>query len=189
MAFMDTAGGQAGAGWELVQAGRFAAACTCAWLMAAGVAAQEVVPRIVAMDATTGALLAAPQAPSHAASLVPAAGTLALQPPASAAALPGATVPPTDLGLRLRKPLDDNLRVDVLAWRRMTPQQVDAYTLAQQQQQPVYGARVELNLNGGNNKPGFVFDRGALGFQLEGGGRIVVRRSNGRPMVYYRTKF
>ena len=36
---------------------------------------------------------------------------------------------------------------------------------------------------------GLVADRGFVGLQLESGARITVRRSGGKPMIYYRTKF
>ena len=36
---------------------------------------------------------------------------------------------------------------------------------------------------------GFVAQRGFIGFQLESGSRITVRRSDGKPMLYYRSNF
>ena len=36
---------------------------------------------------------------------------------------------------------------------------------------------------------GLVAERGFLGLQLESGARITVRRSGGKPMLYYRSKF
>lgn len=50
-----------------------------------------------------------------------------------------------------------------------------------------YGARVEMQLSG--SRSSFVADRGFIGVQLDGGARITLRRSGGRPMAYYRTKF
>jgi hypothetical protein len=99
-----------------------------------------------------------------------------------------ATAPATvDLGLTWRHTMDNNQRIDITAWRRMATQP-DAFTLVQQQTQPLYGARVEMNLNQGR-KSGLVADRGFLGLQLEGGARISVKKKNGGQMVYYRTKF
>lgn len=103
----------------------------------------------------------------------------------------GAGLAPTpqlalDVGLRWRHTLDSNQRIDITAWRRVTPQP-DAYTLVQARQ-PTYGARVELNLNSAR-RSGLVADRGFLGLQLESGGRFTVRRKDGRPMIYYRTRF
>lgn len=108
-------------------------------------------------------------------------------PPAvTGAGLTLAPQPALDVGVHLRHTLDNNQRIDIAAWRRL-PQQPDAYTLVQAHQ-PTYGARVEFNLNQ-SRKSGLVADRGFLGLQLEGGGRFTVRRKDGRPMVYYRTKF
>ena len=92
--------------------------------------------------------------------------------------------PSVDLGVRFTHKLQSMNQIDVTAWRRMnTPD--DAYTLIQVRE-PVYGARVEMNL-----KPSSVisFDRSAIGLQLEGGGRITIKRKNGGPMVYYKTSF
>lgn len=96
------------------------------------------------------------------------------------------------LGLQPQRPsLDVGLRwsqkqVDVMAWRRMTGPD-DAYSLIQMQQ-PVYGARVEMNL-GKSRKGPFALDRGLIGMQLESGARISIKRKNGGPMIYYRTSF
>jgi hypothetical protein len=38
-------------------------------------------------------------------------------------------------------------------------------------------------------KSGFVADHGFVGLQLESGARVTLRRSGGKPMIYYRTKF
>jgi hypothetical protein len=102
------------------------------------------------------------------------------------AGLAPAPQPALDVGLHWRHTLDSNQRIDITAWRRMAPQP-DAYTLAQGRE-PTYGARVELNLSP-QRKPGLVADRGFLGLQLEGGGRVTVKRKDGRPMIYYRTRF
>lgn len=88
--------------------------------------------------------------------------------------------PSVDLGLRWSQK-----QVDVMAWRRMTGPD-DAYSLIQMHQ-PVYGARVEMNLGG--KKGPFALDRGLIGLQLESGARISVKRKNGGPMIYYRTSF
>lgn len=91
-----------------------------------------------------------------------------------------------DVGMHWRHGGEGNYQVDVTAWRRMT-QQVDAYTMIQQRQEPTYMARVELNLS--SKRAGLVADRGFLGLQLESGARISLRRKNGGAMLYYRTKF
>lgn len=93
--------------------------------------------------------------------------------------------PSFDLGLRWSQRLQSQ-QIDITAWRRMNAED-DAYTLAQTRQ-PVYGARVELNLSAGR-KGLFAMERGFIGLQLESGARISLKRSNGRPMIYYRTTF
>lgn len=93
--------------------------------------------------------------------------------------------PSVDLGLHWRYTLQSNYRIDVRAWRRIEPP--DALTLVQLHQ-PNYGARVEMQI-GSLPKSGFVADRGFLGLQLESGARVMLRRSGGKPMIYYRTKF
>lgn len=105
-----------------------------------------------------------------------AAGTYSLAPDTQRRAF--------DVGVHLRHTLQ-NHQIDVMAWKRLQPQ--DAYTLAQMQQ-PTYGARVELNLAPAS-RAAFIADRGFLGVQLQGGGRITLKRKDGRPMVYYRTTF
>ena len=91
-----------------------------------------------------------------------------------------------DVGLRWSHGLQSQHQIDVTAWRRMNVPD-DAYSLAHRSQ-PVYGARFELNLTP-VRKPGLAIERGFVGMQLEGGGRITIRRRNGGPMVYYRTNF
>jgi len=93
--------------------------------------------------------------------------------------------PSVDLGLRWRQTVYSN-QVDVTAWRRMNTDQ-DAYSLIQQRT-PVYGARVEMRLDNGKS-PLINMTGGFLGFQLESGAKISVKRKDGRPMVYYRTAF
>lgn len=102
--------------------------------------------------------------------------------PANALATPG---PSMDLGLRWRQAVYSK-QLDITAWRRMNTDQ-DAFSLIQQRQ-PVYGARVEMKLDGSTG-PHFASGHGFLGFQLESGAKITVRRKEGKPMLYYRTAF
>ena len=108
----------------------------------------------------------------------------------------GQQVPPT-LGLQAKRPSIDlgvrwsqrlqSQQIDVTAWRRMNNDD-DAYSLIQSQQ-PVYGARVEMDLSP-VRKSGFAADiAGFVGLQLESGARISLKRKDGRPMIYYRTTF
>lgn len=112
-------------------------------------------------------------------------GTTSTGPTFSAAGPYAGTAPSMDLGLRWRYALDSNYRVDVAAWRRIMPP--DALTLVEARQ-PSYGARVEMQI-GPTPKNRFVADHGFLGLQLESGARVTVRRSGGKPMLYYRTRF
>jgi hypothetical protein len=90
-----------------------------------------------------------------------------------------------DLGLHWRYTLDSNYRLDVTAWRRAPP--ADAMSLIQSRE-PTYGARVEMRMSSATSK-GLVADKGFLGFQMENGARLTVKRSRGKPMLYYRNTF
>jgi hypothetical protein len=90
-----------------------------------------------------------------------------------------------DLGLHWRYTSDSNYRFDVSAWRRFSPP--DAASLIESRD-PSYGARVEMHM-ASTPRSGFVADHRFLGLQLESGARITVRKSGGKPMVYYRTNF
>lgn len=99
---------------------------------------------------------------------------------ASANRLPGA-----NLGLQWRYVLQDKRRIDIAAWREVGRAN-DALALVQSRDAG-YGARVEMQLAG--SRTHFVAGRGFVGLQLDGGARITLRRSAGKPMVYYRTRF
>jgi hypothetical protein len=92
-----------------------------------------------------------------------------------------------DVGLHWRYTPDGNYRIDVTAWRRVSPQ--DAASLIYLREPSAYGARVEMRIGRAPVEPGFVAQRGFIGFQLESGARITVRRSGGKPMLYYRSNF
>ena len=102
--------------------------------------------------------------------------------PAGAAPDAGGSV---NLGLQWRYLLENNRRIDITAWRDVSRPN-DALSLAQARD-PGYGARVEMQLAGASSR--FVADHGFVGMQLDGGGRIALKRSGGKPMVYYRNKF
>jgi hypothetical protein len=91
-----------------------------------------------------------------------------------------------DVGLHWRYTMDGNYRVDVTAWRRVMPP--DALTLVQTHE-PSYGARVEMRITRSPPRNGLVAERGFVGLQLESGARVTLRRSGGKPMIYYRSKF
>jgi hypothetical protein len=94
--------------------------------------------------------------------------------------------PSLDLGLHWRYTLDSNYRIDVTAWRRMMPP--DALTLVQTRD-AAYGARVEMRIGRSPPRNGLVAERGFIGLQLESGARVTLKRSGGKPMLYYRSKF
>jgi hypothetical protein len=114
-------------------------------------------------------------------------GMTSLEGPGMSAGRPFASASPgLDVGLHWRYTSESNYRFDVTAWRRMNA--VDTATLIQNRES-TYGARVEMRV-ASVPKSGFVADRGFLGFQLESGARITLRKGGGgKPMVYYRTKF
>lgn len=96
----------------------------------------------------------------------------------------------TPQGLQPRTSVDMGLRytqgqVDVTGWRRMNA--AENASAVVEPMEPAYGARVEMNL--GSRKGPFAFEKGFLGLQMEGGGRITVKRKNGGAMVYYRNNF
>lgn len=100
--------------------------------------------------------------------------------------VPGSgAAPAVDLGLHWRYTLDTQYRIDVTAWRRMTPP--DAATLAHERQ-AAYGARFEMQVRSLASRR-LVADRNFLGLQLESGARVTVKRRHGGPMFYYRAKF
>jgi hypothetical protein len=96
-------------------------------------------------------------------------------------------MPSMDFGVHWRVMLDSSYRFDVTAYRRV--QNADAISLIESRD-PEYGARVELGLGSipGRSK-GFVANRGFVGFQLESGARVTIRRRAGGPMLYYRNAF
>ena len=90
-----------------------------------------------------------------------------------------------NLGLQWRYTLENNRRVDITAWHDVG-RPSDALAMIQSRE-AAYGARVEMQLSGPRSR--LVADHGFIGMQLDGGGRITVRRSAGKPMVYYRNNF
>jgi hypothetical protein len=97
----------------------------------------------------------------------------------------GSLLTTIDLGLHWRYTSEGNYRFDVSAWRRMNPQDTARLTDSGDS----YGARVEMHLTP-SRRSGFVADHGFLGFQLESGARITLRKGGGgKPMLYYRSKF
>lgn len=113
--------------------------------------------------------------------LQPQLSLAARTPLAASFATPGSV----DIGLQWRQPLTSQQYVDITAWRRVTPPP-DAMSLIQQQD-PVYGARVEMKLASPTLKR-FLADK-FIGLQLDSGARIGIKKSNGNPTLYYRNQF
>jgi hypothetical protein len=101
---------------------------------------------------------------------------------------PGVASTDMDLALRWRSaPWSGNRRVDVAAWRRVTP---DAAELARSgDSQAVYGARVEMQFSSIRASRRLVPELGAIGFQFDGGAKLSLRAKSGKPMLYYRSAF
>jgi hypothetical protein len=113
-------------------------------------------------------------------------------PATAAATLVNNSIPPSSLdwGMRWRTPLDGGRHLDIAAWAR-TPQwsqPQDAMGLIWQSQQPTFGTRVEVQWASSRTR-GLVPEFGAIGVQLQGGSRLVLRARKGGPMLYYRAKF
>lgn len=114
-------------------------------------------------------------------------GLSGLAPASRSGLTPGASegLNSVNLGLQWRYVFDNNRRIDITAWRDVG-RPSDALALIQSRDAG-YGARVEMRLAG--SRSALVADRGFVGVQLDGGARITMRRSGGRPMIYYRNKF
>jgi hypothetical protein len=93
-----------------------------------------------------------------------------------------------ELGLRWRGNITDQRRLDIGAWRRVTNTTPDAYTLTQTNDSALYAARVEMQFPSAKYG-GLAPELGAIGMQVNGSGKVVLRAKRGGPMVYYRAKF
>ena len=94
-----------------------------------------------------------------------------------------------DLGVRWRARLDSGRHLDVSAWAQ-APQRTaspDAMGLIWQQE-PLYTTRVEVQWTSSRSH-GLMPEFGAIGLQLQGNSRLVLRARKGGPMLYYRAKF
>lgn len=109
-----------------------------------------------------------------------------------AALAPGMATAPLglDMGVRWRSQFDTRRQLDVAAWAR-APQNAhtpDAMQLIWLAQQPSFGTRVEMQWSS-SRTGGLIPEFGAIGMQLEGGSKLVLRAKRGKPMLYYRAKF
>lgn len=97
------------------------------------------------------------------------------------------TGPVLDVGVRWRSAEVNQRRLDIAAFRRVGSSP-DAYTLIHADEQPLYAARVEMQFANAKSRR-FLPELGAIGMQMNGGGKIVLRAKRGGPMLYYRAQF
>ena len=95
-----------------------------------------------------------------------------------------------DLGIRFRSGFGGGRHLDIYAWAQ-TPEIAplrDAMGMIWEKQQPTFGTRVEVQWASSRTR-GLVPEFGAIGVQLQGDSRLVLRAKKGGPMLYYRAKF
>lgn len=95
-----------------------------------------------------------------------------------------------DLGLRWRSQLRQRVHLDVRAWTR-SPQQFaahDAMGMIWSREPASVGTRLEVQWKA-SRTGGLVPEFGAIGVQLQGDAKLLLRARHGGPMVYYRAKF
>ena len=90
-----------------------------------------------------------------------------------------------DLGLQWRQPVGGDRTIDILAWRRVAPRERDALSMIQDRE-PKFGARVEMRIT---SRRSFATELKAIGLQLDNGAKIMLRRKDGNPTLYYRQQF
>lgn len=104
----------------------------------------------------------------------------------------GAAVGPQayDLGVRWRSQLDSRVQLDIHAWARTSQRQArsDALGMILYQDQPAFGTRVEVQWRTSRTH-GLAPEFGAIGLELGGNSRLLLRAKRGGPMLYYRAKF
>ena len=93
-----------------------------------------------------------------------------------------------DLGVRWRSQLDRRVQLDIHAWARTSQLHAmpNAMGMIWHQDQPTFGTRVEVQWSSSRTR-GLVPEFGAVGLQLEGNSRLLLRARRGGPMLYYRT--
>ena len=90
-----------------------------------------------------------------------------------------------DLGLQWRQPVGSDRTIDILAWRRAASRERDALSMIQDRE-PTFGARVEMRITA---RRSFATELKAIGLQLDNGAKIMLRRKDGNPTLYYRQQF
>ncbi|WP_416402244.1 hypothetical protein [Alicycliphilus denitrificans] len=96
----------------------------------------------------------------------------------------------SDVGLRWRAPLGSGHHLDMAVWARTArpTQEADAMGMIWHREQGSYGTRLEVQWTTSRTR-GLVPEFGAIGVQLQGDSRLLLRARGGGPMLYYRTKF
>lgn len=90
-----------------------------------------------------------------------------------------------DVGLQWRQPIGSNRTIDITAWKRLVQRERDALTLIDERT-PIYGARLEMRITA---RKSFATELKAIGLQLDNGAKIMLRRKDGNPTLYYRQQF
>ncbi|WP_235579869.1 hypothetical protein [Ramlibacter sp. Leaf400] len=90
-----------------------------------------------------------------------------------------------DVALQWRQPLGGDRTIDISAWKRVAPPEPDALRMIQDRE-PLFGARLEMRIA---NRKSFATELRAIGLQLDNGARIMLRRKDGNPTLYYRQQF
>jgi len=95
-----------------------------------------------------------------------------------------------ELGVRWRAQLNPRAQINVHSWTRTAQPAAmhDAMGMIWQQEQSRYGTRLEVQWTSSRTH-GLVPEFGAIGVQMEGNSRLLLRARRGGPMLYYRTKF
>ncbi|PWW49040.1 hypothetical protein [Melaminivora alkalimesophila] len=95
-----------------------------------------------------------------------------------------------DLGVRWRSRLQERVHLDLHAWSR-TPQSLaahDAMGMIWMREPGQIGTRLEVQWKA-SRTGGLIPEFGAIGVQLQGDAKLLLRARHGGPMVYYRAKF
>ncbi|MBS0494388.1 MAG: hypothetical protein JSS31_10630 [Proteobacteria bacterium] len=95
-----------------------------------------------------------------------------------------------ELGVRWRMPLGSDRHLDMGVWAHTgrTGQQFDAMGMILDREQSRFGTNLEVQWNS-SRTGGLMPEFGAIGVQLEGNSRLLLRAKRGGPMLYYRTRF